>query len=449
MNRADEQEKDAGDWPAPDHETRCWSQAQRQGPREDRMFNSVEVPLPPMIADRAPTLPSALVTAMEEAAREITVLDQSVHADGLSAVSSMLLRTESVASSKIEHVEASVPGYARAMHGSKANSSAVSMVAATTALQAMIEDVALSGEITLESLTTALHALMKDDPYESKFAGRMRDMQNWIDGSDFSPRGALYVPPPPETVDSYMTDLIQFANRTDIHVLAQAAIAHAQFESIHPFTDGNGRIGRALVNTILRNRGTTTKVVIPIASAIVALTERYFDPLGEYREGKIAPIILAFAYASRVAASESLTTAKRLQQIPEDWRTRLGRVRSNSATHRLLSAITSNPVIAADDATRTLQAPTSSVYSSIDRLVGAGILVPLTERKRDQVWEAVDILDELEDLSTRIEIVARQATHEGASVRNGPHSGSHLRAFQVLIDTSATDPYATDHTPVS
>jgi Fic family protein len=367
------------------------------------MFNSVDVWLPPKIAGLAPTFPSTLVTVMDDASRAITVLDQSVHADALRAVSSMLLRTESVASSKIEHVEASITDYARAMHGSKANPSAVSMVAATSALHAMIDDVTESGHISLESLTTAHQALMKDDPNESTYAGRVRDMQNWIGGSNFSPRGALFVPPPPETVD----DLIIFANRDDVPVLAQAAIAHAQFESIHPFTDGNGRIGRALVNTILRRRSTTTNVVIPIASAIVGRTDHYFDLLGEYRDGRAAPIVLAFANASRVAALESLATAKRLREIPEDWRARLGRVRSRSATHQLLEAITSIPVLSADDASKLVDAPTSGVYASIQRLVDAEILTPLTQSKRNQIWGAVDILDELEDLSTRIEIAAR------------------------------------------
>lgn len=371
------------------------------------MFNSVDVWLPPKIAGLSPTFPSALVTVMDDASRAITVLNQSVHADALRAVSSMLLRTESVASSKIEHVEASITDYARAMHGSKANSSAVSMVAATSALQAMLDDVTESGRISLESLTTAHQALMKDDPNESAHAGRVRDMQNWIGGSNFSPRGALFVPPPPETVDDYMHDLITFTNRDDIPVLAQAAITHAQFESIHPFTDGNGRIGRALINTILRRRSTTTKVVIPIASAIVARADRYFDLLGEYRDGRAAPIVLAFANASRIAALESLTTAQRLRETPEDWRARLGRVRSRSATHQLLETITTIPVLSADDATKLINAPTSGVYASIQRLVDAEILTPLTQSKRNQIWGAVDILDELEDLSTRIEIAAR------------------------------------------
>lgn len=248
---------------------------------------------------------------------------------------------------------------------------------------------------------------MRDDEFESAYAGQLRDMQNWIGGSDFSPRGALYVPPPPETVDSYMDDLIAFSNRDNIPVLAQAAIAHAQFESIHPFTDGNGRIGRALVNTILRRRGTTTKVVIPIASALVARRDRYFDLLGDYRGGNVTPIISAFAAASRIAAKESQITAARLNEIPEQWSSMLGRVRRGGATHQLLTKIATNPVITADDATKLVKAPQSSVYTSIDRLAAAGILVPLTKRKRDQVWGSIDILNELEELNTRIGIAAR------------------------------------------
>lgn len=398
-------------WPAHEREVVAWKQAQRQGTKDDRMLTSVEVWLPPMIADRDIELSSHLVTAMSDAVREITVLD-TTHADDLQALGSMLLRTESVASSKIEHVEASMIDYAKALHGSKANSSAVSMAAATTALETMINTVSpapdgQARDITVETLTVAHGALMRDDIMESAYAGRVRDMQNWIGGSDYSPRGALYVPPPPTTVERYLTDLVAFSNRDDIPVLAQAAIAHAQFESIHPFTDGNGRIGRALVNTILRRRGATTRVVVPIASAIVARRQRYFDLLGQYREGLPGPIVAAFAGASLIAAKESQTTAKNLAEIPHRWDTQVGRLRAGSATHELLSRIAANPVLTADDALRTMAAGESSVYRAIDRLVDAGVLVPLTDRKRNQVWGAIAILDEIDDLSTRIEVASR------------------------------------------
>ena len=155
-------------------------------------------------------------------------------------------------------------------------------------------------------------------------------MQNWIGGSDHSPRGALYVPPPPETVADYLLDLLVYANLDDVPALVQAAIAHAQFESIHPFTDGNGRIGRALINTVLRRRGVTTRVVIPLASALVAHRDRYFELLTAYRGGSVRPLIESFAAGARIAAAESRITAGRLREIPAQWSDRRGPVRGGA-----------------------------------------------------------------------------------------------------------------------
>lgn len=171
-------------------------------------------------------------------------------------------------------------------------------------------------------------------------------MQNWIGGRDHSPRNAVHVPPPPATVARYMNDLVSFANRDDIQTLAQASIAHAQFESIHPFTDGNGRIGRALVNTILRRRGVTTTVVIPVASALVARREWYFDLLGAYRAGDAEPLVRGFTTGAALAAHESLE---------------------------------------------------------------AGVLRPLTDRRRNHVWGVASVLDELDDLGARIADASRAA----------------------------------------
>jgi Fic family protein len=338
--------------------------------------------------------------------REISALD-STHGEHLRALETLLLRTESVASSKIESVEAGIDDYARALHGIRSNDSAVSMAAATEALTALIHSVDAGRDVDLRSILRAHAALMKDDPSEQKYAGRLRNMQNWIGGSDHSPRRALYVPPPHETVDRYMADLVAFANRTDVPVLAQAAIAHAQFESIHPFTDGNGRIGRALINTVLRRRGATHGVVVPLASALVARKETYFELLGAYRQGTPQAIIAGFASASRIAAAESRVAAQRIGEFPERWLGRLGGVRSGSAAQRLLNVLTEQPIFSAEEAEDMLGGPTSSVYGAIERFSNAGILRPLTERKRNQVWGVVDMLDELNDLGLRIASAAR------------------------------------------
>jgi Fic family protein len=176
---------------------------------------------------------------------------------------------------------------------------------------------------------------------------------------------------------------------------------------VHPFTDGNGRIGRALINTILRRRGATTRVVIPLASALVAHRDRYFDLLGQYRDGDVRPIQASFTEATRIAAAESRGTARRLAGIPAQWREMTGGVRTGSAAAKLLILLPRHPVLSADDACAALDSPVSSVYSALERLAQAGVIRPLTTRRRNQVWGAGLILDELEDLGQRIAAAAR------------------------------------------
>jgi Fic family protein len=389
-------------WPSHSAERRPWAQTQRGGTREDRTLRSVTVSLPPHIANIDPNIDAGIAIELEAAMSEIARLD-STHGTDLAALSTLLLRTESVASSKIERVEASLDDYARALHGGRGNSSAVSMVAATTALNEMIVSVDRDAHLQMSVILRAHQALMRKDPTEGQHAGQIRTVQNWIGGSDYSPRDALYVPPPPDTVHAYLDDLMEFANRSDIPVLIQAAIAHAQFESIHPFTDGNGRIGRALINTIFRRRGATTRLVVPLASALVAHRERYFGALNTYRTGDLRPLIVTFANSSKTAAAESRTTAERLAEIPAEWRSMVGPIRRDSAADKLLLLLPSTPIVSSDDVASLVDAPRSSLFAAIKRLHDAGVLRPLTDRKRDQVWGASLILDELDDLGRRIE----------------------------------------------
>jgi Fic family protein len=391
-------------WPAHTPEPRPWRQATRGGTIDDRKLSTVVTMLPPVIAGQSLTVSSDLSAAAEAAVIEISALDHA-HGPDLTALATLLLRTESVASSKIEHISASTDDFARALHGIRSNPAAVSMAASADALAALINSVDGGGEISLEVVLRAHRALMSDDPHEQPYAGRVRDMQNWIGGSDYSPRNALFVPPPPDTVPDYLADLIGFANRTDLPALVQAAVVHAQFESIHPFTDGNGRIGRALINTVFRRRGVTNRVIVPLASALVARRDEYFELLGRYRIGEVEPIIAAFTRASSIAASESRLTATRIADMPTQWREAAG-VRAGSAAARLIEVLPTTPIFGAEDVARLLGGATSSVYGAIERLEAAGIVRPLTTRKRGQVWGVVALLDELDDLGTRIAAAA-------------------------------------------
>jgi Fic family protein len=389
------------------HATEPWRQNARGGTREDRMLREITVSLPPRIADLSVSVPSALAVEMDAALREIVALDET-HGQHLASLSILLLRAESVASSKIEQVEASVDDYARALHGMRSNSSAVSMVASTAAVDALVRSVEEGREILLAEINRAHAILMADDVQERLQAGRPRGVQNWIEGSDHSPRNASYVPPPPRVVGDYLEDLTRFSNRSDVGALVQSAIAHAQFESIHPFTDGNGRIGRALINAILRRRGVTRRVVVPLASAIVARRDLYFDALDAYRAGDAGPIVSSFARGSLIAAEESRVTAARLAQLPSEWRRAAGGPRTNSAASRLLDRLLASPVLSVEQAEALIGGATSSVYAAINRLHEAGVIRPLTSRTRNQIWVAAALADELDDLGTRIAARARR-----------------------------------------
>src|SRR5579862_526161 len=106
-------------------------------------------------------------------------------------------------------------------------------------------------------------------------AGRFREQQNWIGGSAYAPYNATYVPPPPDNVVALMDDLCAFCNDDALPALAQAAIAHAQFETIHPFGDGNGRIGRVLIHLVLRRRGLTARATLPLSAVLATRNADY------------------------------------------------------------------------------------------------------------------------------------------------------------------------------
>ena len=392
------------DWAPCSYKKVPWRQQVRTGSREDRMVRSITVCLPAEIAKRTFTLDSELISRSEFAIRAISHLD-AVYGETLKSLNRLLIRVESVASSKIENINATSEEYARALYGNRSNTSAIEMVAGTQALTELIASVESSNKISEISLKRAHLILMKDVPREVESAGKYRRVQNWIGGSDYSPLNAIFVPPPPENVEGMMQDLLEFANRDDLPALVQATIAHAQFETIHPFADGNGRIGRALVNAILRRRKITSKVVVPIASFLVANREGYFADLGSYRDGDIVNLLTRFTNAASHASTQAVETAESLILLPNIWRERLGTVRSGSSTSQLLDRLISSPVFAAEELIGVIGKNSTSTYNAISKLKDKNILVPLSDKKRNQIWGAIDVLSELEALDNRIALM--------------------------------------------
>ncbi|NLE81996.1 MAG: Fic family protein [Rhodococcus sp.] len=386
-------------WPPHRTETRDWNPRHRQGSRADRTLESVEVSVPPLIAALDCDLAGTVARAHEEAVIAVVRLEAGF-GEHLAPLSDFLLRSESVASSKIEHIDAGWRAFGKALAGGKASDEAKSQLAAVKALIAMV-DAAGDGPITLENLLGAHRLLMAPDFYTDRDSGAVRDVQNWIGGSDYTPIDALFVPPPPELVGELMVDLLAFAARTDLPILAQAAIAHAQFESIHPFIDGNGRIGRALISAILRHRGLTHRVTVPLASVMLADTRRYFEHLTRYRAGDADGFVEYVARAAIVSSEAAQDSARALAELPGRWRDS-ARPRSNSADEKIIDALLDIPIFSADTAQRIAGTTDASTYRALGRLVAAGVLEVSSENKRNQVWAATDVLAELDALSTTI-----------------------------------------------
>lgn len=197
-----------------------------------------------------------------------------------------------------------------------------------------------------------------------------------------------------------MDDLVAFARRTDLPALPQIAIAHAQFETVHPFPDGNGRTGRALVQAMLHRLGVTRNVTVPVSAGLLRDTRGYFDALTAYRAGDVEPIILAFAQASADAIVNGRQLVADLTAIRNGWE-QATTARVGSAGRRLLDVLQRQPVIDANLGAAELGVTPMNAQSGIERLVRDGILHQIGSASRNRAYEARDVLTALDDFAGR------------------------------------------------
>ena len=397
---------DDGSWPPHALEPRRWSTRPdardahgRRPPREDRELTEITVSLPPLIAELSPRLSGTTTIAVEDATAAVVALDRGA-ATQLGALSGFLLRSESIATSRIERVYAETDDLARAIAGQPAGQDAQRTAAAVEAIATLVGR-AQNAPLTVDAIHDAHRTLLADDPREGRFAGGVRRVQNWIGGNDFSPRLASYVPPPPDLVSVLMSDLVSAANRADIPAIAQTAIVHAQFESIHPYTDGNGRVGRALINVVLRQRRLTQRVIVPVASVMLANVDHYFAQLDAYRAGDVDSLVRYMAEATILASTEAVTSSANLAALPGAWRDRIA-ARAGSATDKLLERLLDTPVLTDKIAAAAARSSVRRIYDALDRLTAAEILAEITGNERNRVWVVTDVLDEIDRLEQRI-----------------------------------------------
>ena len=249
-------------------------------------------------------------------------------------------------------------------------------------------------------LIRATHSvLLRSGRGSDKQPGEFRRSQNWIGGT--RPSNAAYVPPPHAQVEGCMGDLERFINADGdgLPAIVRAGLAHAQFETIHPFLDGNGRVGRLLISFILREAGLLARSVLYISLHLKRERDRYYDLLGQIRvNGDWEAWLEFFIEGVRITAEDGIRTARRLTETFERDRARIEQAgrRAGSAL-RAHEALKQRPTLSiARIAEQTgLSIPAAS--SAVDLLLQLGIVREMTGRRRGRVFgyaEYIDILSE-------------------------------------------------------
>lgn len=353
----------------------------------------------PEIATLTPSPSGAVMAEAEEAAYEIRTFDERVGRE-IAPFSALLLRTESAASSQIEQLSASARRIAEAEVLGDPTGHAGQIVGNVRAMTAALD---LADRFDGESILAMHSALMRDT--EAEIAGQWRTDQVWIGGprrvGAGTPHTAAFVPPVAARVPGAIDDLALFAQRNDVPVIPQVAVAHAQFETIHPFPDGNGRTGRALMHSMLKSKGVTGTVSVPISAGLLVDTQSYYDALTAYREGNIDAIVSCVARAGLVGVSNGYELVTELNSIRDEWAERLASLRGDSAARRLAEGLFAHPVIT-NGIARDLLGLDRNEHRHIDALVDRGILVLHTDHKtRNRLWRAPDVLAALDAYAAR------------------------------------------------
>ncbi len=385
--------------------------------RRDRRSCDYDAYVPDSLAGRRITLDGDVAAEVVDA--EVAIARLNVEASALietEALARILLRAESVASSRIEGLEVGAGRLLRAeaareLGGRVKDITAAEVLANIDAMRFALDGFGPGDQIELGQLLE-VHRRLLSGTWLEAHAGVVRTEQNWIGGSSHNPCSAAFVPPPPEHVPDLLEDLCAFCNKSSLPAIAQAAIAHAQFETIHPFVDGNGRTGRALIHLVLRRRGLATRVLVPVSLVLATWARDYIDGLTAFRyrgpasaraahEG-INLWIARFAAACTRAVADAVAFEARIAHIQENWRERLGSVRENSALDLLVRALPGSPLFTATGAAALIDRSFIAANEAIARLLDAGAIRQVSMGRRNRAFEAREIVSAFTDLERRL-----------------------------------------------
>lgn len=386
-------------------------------PRAERQSCAYNAYVPDPLADRPFTLSGEVAADVADAEAALARLDTRV--SGLTnteTLARLLLRAESVASSRIEGLEIGSRRLIRAEAARQEGESPADLTAEEVLGNIDAMRAALSAAESQERITTdtflGIHRCLLENTRLSAHAGRIREVQNWVGGNLYNPCSAAYVPPPPESVPELLADLADFCNSDMLPAVVQAAVAHAQFETIHPFADGNGRTGRALIHLILRRRGIATRVQPPISLILATRGQDYIHGLTVFRYPGTpdSPEALSgldewagiFAVACVRAVHDAESFERRCAEIDSEWRSRLSPVRRDSSVDLLLRMLPGTPIISVKSAMAEIGRSKPQVGDAIARLVDARVLAQVTVGRRNRAFEAREVIDAFQDLERQL-----------------------------------------------
>lgn len=376
------------------------------GPRRARVPVPIDAYVPASIHGLDLSVSSAALRSVSDAEQALTALQHHAASMGVESLAAQLLRSEAIASSQMEGV--AVPSnrtLAKVTAGGRYHENATAALEAVAAVTDAHEW-ATGTEPFSPDVVERLHAAVaRGDRALAAHAGAFRTAQNWIGPDPHTPAGADFVPPPPADVPALMEDLCAFLNRVDVPPLIQAAVAHAQFETVHPFADGNGRVGRILFGMVLCRSGVAPTVVPPVSLVLSRDREAYVSGLTAWRFDGPAGAnrwVRTIADALEEVATASARLADDIDALQGEWRARSRHRRSDATAERLIEVLPRLGVVGLQEAIARTGRSAEQVRQALNQLEEDGVLRQVTVGKRNRQWESVGLFALLDEFERRL-----------------------------------------------
>lgn len=309
------------------------------------------------------------------------------------------VRREAVLSSRIEGTQATLSELLADEAGVAVERAPDDLREVRNYVVALEEGVASLPKLPLSlRLVRDLHrTLMKDVRGNSANPGEFRRIQNWIGPPGATAATARFVPPPPNEIPACLDAWEKFLHARDLPPLAQAALLHYQFEAVHPFIDGNGRVGRLLITLFFIDREILPSPLLYLSAFFEASRRDYYDLLtGVSTHGEWTPWIQYFLHGIAHQARDALGRLEKIDALRETWRKRLA-FRQTTKVMKLLDRITGNPFITVKGAATDLGVAFTTAQRTIDVLAEQRILVLQDDARRGRVYVARKLLDILDE----------------------------------------------------